>query len=126
MSEESQFPEFPDLPPEFLKWLKTTGRQVKEIPKDLAEAFNEWQREKEKSAEPAAPGPGRPTLKFEPGIIQTRQGRRKEMSEVVSSEDREFVRSELARLAEFLKKKYGSMTFHKIRRYLREMLDVSV
>ena len=46
------------------------------------------------------------------------------MSEV-SSEDRELVRSDLASLAEFLKKKYG-LSFHKIRRFLREMLTVSV
>jgi len=46
MQQESKFPEFPDLPPEFLKWVETTGRQIKEIPKDIVEAFNEWQREK--------------------------------------------------------------------------------
>ena len=46
------------------------------------------------------------------------------MSEV-SSEDRELVRSDLASLAELLKKKYN-MTFHKIRRFLHEMLEVSV
>ena len=37
---------FPDLPPDFVKWVKTTNRQIKEIPKDVVEAFKEWQREK--------------------------------------------------------------------------------
>ena len=42
------FPDFPDLPPDFVKWVKTTRRKIKEIPKDVVEAFKEWQREKKK------------------------------------------------------------------------------
>ena len=37
---------FPDLPPDFVEWVKTTGREIKEIPKDVVEAFKEYQREK--------------------------------------------------------------------------------
>lgn len=48
----------------------------------------------------------------------------KQVSEV-SEEDRELVRSELASLAEFLHKNYG-LSVRKIRRFLREMLTVSV
>ena len=40
--------DFPDLPPDFVKWVKTTRRKIKEIPKDVVEAFKEWQREKKK------------------------------------------------------------------------------
>ena len=43
MSEKLSFPE---LPPDFVKWLKTTRRQIKEIPKDVVEAFKEYQKEK--------------------------------------------------------------------------------
>lgn len=43
----------------------------------------------------------------------------------VSEDDREFVRSELASLARHLKEKY-SLSTEKIRRFLREMLTVSV
>ena len=38
--------DIPDLPPDFVKWVKSSGRQIKEIPKDVVEAFKEYQREK--------------------------------------------------------------------------------
>ena len=41
---------FPDLPPEFVKWIKTTKRQIKEIPKDVVEAYKEYQKEKDSSS----------------------------------------------------------------------------
>ena len=43
---KSEKPSFPELPPDFVKWVKTTKRQIKEIPKDVVEAFKEYQREK--------------------------------------------------------------------------------
>lgn len=43
----------------------------------------------------------------------------------VSREDREFVRGELAWLANKIREKYG-LSIPKIRRFIREMLDVSV
>lgn len=43
----------------------------------------------------------------------------------VSTEVREFVRSDLASLAEHLMKSCG-WTAHQARRFIREMLDVSV
>jgi len=47
------------------------------------------------------------------------------MSEV-SEEDREFVRDELAWLAEWIRSKYPKLNFGDIRRFLREMIPVSV
>ena len=48
-----------------------------------------------------------------------------EKAEKVAQEDREFVRDELAWVAEWLKKR-SNMNFREINRYLHEMLDVSV
>jgi len=47
------------------------------------------------------------------------------MSEV-SQEDREFVRDELAWLAEWTRNRYPKLNFGDIRRFLREMISVSV
>jgi len=44
----------------------------------------------------------------------------------VSQEDREFVRDELAWLAEWTRSRYPKLGFGDIRRFLREMISVSV
>jgi len=44
----------------------------------------------------------------------------------VSSEDREFVREELAWLAEWIRSRYPKLNFSDIRRFLTEMVSVSV
>jgi hypothetical protein len=44
----------------------------------------------------------------------------------VSDEDREFVRDELAWLAEWIRSRYPKLNFGEIRRFLREMIPVSV
>ena len=44
----------------------------------------------------------------------------------ISQEDREFIRDELAWLAEWIRGKYPQLNFREIRRILREMLSVSV
>ncbi len=45
---------------------------------------------------------------------------------LVQDEDREFVRDELVWLAEWIRSKYPNLNFGDIRRFLREMLPVSV
>jgi hypothetical protein len=47
------------------------------------------------------------------------------MSEV-SQEEREFVRDELAWLAEWVRSRHPKLSFGDIRRFLREMVSVSV
>jgi len=49
-----------------------------------------------------------------------------EKAEQISVEDREFVRGELAWIAERLLQSYPEMSFREINRYLHQMLDVSV
>ena len=44
----------------------------------------------------------------------------------VSREDREFVRDELAWLAERIRSRYPKLSFGDVRRFLREMISVSV
>jgi hypothetical protein len=44
----------------------------------------------------------------------------------VSREDREFVRDELAWLAEWIRSRNPKLSFGDIRRFLREMISVSV
>ena len=44
----------------------------------------------------------------------------------VSEEDREFIRDELAWLAEWIRSRYPKLNFGDIRRFLREMIPVSV
>jgi AAA+ ATPase superfamily predicted ATPase len=44
----------------------------------------------------------------------------------VSQEEREFVRDELAWLAEWIRSRYPKLSFGDIRRFLREMISVSV
>lgn len=44
----------------------------------------------------------------------------------VSEGDREFVRDELAWLAEWIRSRYPKLNFGDIRRFLREMISVSV
>ena len=48
-----------------------------------------------------------------------------EKAEKVAQEDREFVRDELARVAEWLRNR-SNMNFREINRFLHEVLDVSV
>lgn len=48
------------------------------------------------------------------------------MSGGVSEEDREFIRDELAWLAEWIRSRYPKLNFGDIRRFLREMIPVSV
>ena len=43
-----------------------------------------------------------------------------------SREEREFVRGELAWLAEWIRSRYPKLGFGDIRRFLREMISVSV
>jgi len=45
---------------------------------------------------------------------------------VVSVEDREFVRQELAWLAEWIRSRYPKLNYGDIRRFLAEMVPVSV
>ena len=47
------------------------------------------------------------------------------MSEV-SQEDREFIRDELAWLADWIRHRYPKLSFGDIRRFLSEMVSVSV
>ena len=47
-------------------------------------------------------------------------------AEEVALEDRELVRSELVWVAEWLKKRYPTITIREANRFLHEMLDVSV
>jgi hypothetical protein len=44
----------------------------------------------------------------------------------VSREDREFVRDELAWLADWIRRRYPKLSFRDIRRFLNEMVSVSV
>ena len=44
----------------------------------------------------------------------------------ISQEDREFIRDELAWLAEWIRGRYPQLSFREIHRILREMLSVSV
>ena len=44
----------------------------------------------------------------------------------VSREDREFVRDELAWLAEWIRSKYPKLNLGDIQRFMREMIPVSV
>jgi hypothetical protein len=46
--------------------------------------------------------------------------------EGVSMEDREFVREEMAWLADWIRKRYPKLNFGDIRRFLAEMVSVSV
>jgi hypothetical protein len=43
-----------------------------------------------------------------------------------SQEDREFIRDELAWLADWIRRKYPKLSFRDIRRFLSEMVSVSV
>jgi len=45
---------------------------------------------------------------------------------LLQDKDREFVRDELAWLAEWIRSKYPNLNFVDIRRFLREMISVSV
>ncbi|MEM0096185.1 MAG: hypothetical protein QW660_06070 [Candidatus Bathyarchaeia archaeon] len=47
-------------------------------------------------------------------------------ADVVSLEDREFIREELAWLAEWIRSRYPKLNFCDIRRFLTEMVSVSV
>jgi len=49
-----------------------------------------------------------------------------EKVEKITSEDRDHVRSELYRLAQWLKNRYPDMNIREINRFLHERLDVSV
>lgn len=44
----------------------------------------------------------------------------------IASEDRDYVQSELYSLAQWLKSRYPNMTVREVRRFLREVLGVSV
>jgi len=50
----------------------------------------------------------------------------REEAREISQEDREFIRDELAWLAEWIRGKYPQLNFREIHRILREMLSVSV
>jgi hypothetical protein len=50
----------------------------------------------------------------------------REETREISQEDREFIRDELAWLAEWIHGKYPQLNFREIRRILREILSVSV
>lgn len=50
----------------------------------------------------------------------------KSSANVVSEEDREFIRGELAWLAEWIRSRYPKLNFGDIRRFLTEMVSVSV
>jgi len=49
-----------------------------------------------------------------------------EKAEKISQEDREFVRGELAWIAERLHQSYPDMTFREIKRFIHQILDVSI
>jgi hypothetical protein len=83
---------FPDLPQEFVEYIKEKGKQGM-TPEELVKELEEW---------------------------------RKSSKNEVSEEDREFVRDELAWLAEWIRSKYPKLNFGDIRRLLLEMVPVSV
>jgi hypothetical protein len=83
---------FPDLPQEFVEYMKEKGRQSM-APEELVKELKAWQ---------------------------------KSSTNEVSEEDREFVREELAWLAEWIRSKYPKLNFCDIRRFLLEMVPVSV
>jgi len=57
---------------------------------------------------------------------QTTESNFPDLHSEVSEEDREFVRDELAWLAEWMRSRYPKLNFGDIRRFLREMIFVSV
>jgi hypothetical protein len=85
--------DFPDLPQDFIEYMKKEGRRQGITPAELVEELKGWQ---------------------------------KAFASEVSEEDREFVREELAWLAEWIRSKYPKLNFGDIRRFLKEMVPLSV
>ena len=48
---------FPELPADFIKWIKETGREIREIPKDVVEAYCEYKRYLDKKSLTSSPSP---------------------------------------------------------------------
>lgn len=70
-------------------------------------------------------GEGKRGLTMEELVEELRRWQ-KSSANVVSVEDREFVRDELAWLAEWIRSKYPKLNFCDIRRFILEMVPVSV
>jgi AAA+ ATPase superfamily predicted ATPase len=49
-----------------------------------------------------------------------------EKAEKIRREDREYVRSDLSSLAEWIRERYPTMNYGEVNRFLHEMLEVSV
>jgi|GEM_PF-3502904 len=81
---------------------------------DLPQKFVEYMKDK-----------GKQCLEPEE-LIKELKDWQKSSASVVSEEDREFIREELAWLAEWIRSRYPKLNFCDIRRFLTEMVSVSV
>ena len=81
---------------------------------DLPQKFVEYMKDK-----------GKQCLEPEE-LIKELKDWQKSSASVVSEEDREFIRDEQAWLAEWVRSRYPKLNFCDIRRFLTEMVSVSV
>ncbi|MEM3361553.1 MAG: hypothetical protein QXG58_06220 [Candidatus Bathyarchaeia archaeon] len=81
---------------------------------DLPQEFVEYMKDK-----------GKQCLEPEE-LVKELKDWQKSSASVVSEEDREFIRDELAWLAEWIRSRYPKLNFCDIRRFLTEMVSVSV
>ncbi len=59
-------------------------------------------------------------------LVKELKERRESFANMVSMEDREFIREELAWLADWIRCRYPKLNYGDIRRFLAEMVSVSV